>query len=161
MKITNKHVFFWGGIYSQWYLRDIVIDNITYNCCEQYMMHQKALLFGDIYTAQEILEEKVPALQKKLGRKVINFDVNKWNSVAKDIVLKGNIAKFTQHKDLYHSILSTGDRILVEASPLDKIWGIGMDKDEYGVDNPENWRGTNWLGDVLTKVKKIIKEEGV
>lgn len=157
MRTTNKYVFFWGGIFSQWYLRNITIDGIIYNCCEQYMMHQKALLFGDVYTAQEILNEPVPALQKKLGRKVSNFDPIKWNSVAKDIVLKGNMAKFTQNADLKKLLLATDDKIMVEASPYDKIWGIGMHFDDCGIENPKNWKGTNWLGEVLNKVKENIK----
>lgn len=156
MKTTDKYVFFWNGIYSQWYLRDMVVDGIKYNCCEQYMMHQKALLFNDFQTASDILNESDPSEQKKLGRKVINFDPVKWNLVAKDFVTKGNMAKFTQNPDLKRSLLNTNERFFVEASPYDTIWGIGMHETDNGVEDPKNWKGTNWLGECLDKVKENI-----
>lgn len=146
MKTTDKHVFFWNGIYSQWHKAPMTIDGVQYNCCEQYMMHQKALLFGDVETSRQILRATDPREQKELGRKVSGFNKEKWDKACVGIVYKGNYAKFSQNEDLKTELLNTGNRILVEASPVDFIWGIGMHEDDNGVENPANWKGTNLLG---------------
>ena len=156
MKITDKHVFFWNGIYSQWYPAPMLIDGIEYTCCEQYMMHQKALTFGDDVVAEMIMATSDPKEQKALGRKVHGFNKEKWDEVCIGIVFRGNLEKFTQNSGLMASLLSTGDRILVEASPYDKIWGIGMAEDAPGIDNPANWKGLNLLGWCITSVRKQI-----
>lgn len=156
MKITDKHVFFWNGIYSQWHLAKMNIDGITFNSCEQYMMFKKALLFEDIEIANLILKETNPREQKNWGRKIQNFDKAIWDANCLSIVYKGNLAKFTQNEKLKEELLGTGDRFLVEASPLDKIWGIGMAEYDEGVDNPLNWKGLNLLGQVLTLVKNQL-----
>lgn len=159
MKITDKYVFFWDGIYSQWYHSPIVIDDVNYNCCEQYMMHQKALFFGDIETAKKIMKTPSPRDQKMLGRSVKNFNKDLWDRVNLNIVYKANLAKFTQIKELREALLNTGNRILVEASPYDQIWGIGMGEEEPGVENPINWKGQNLLGQVITLVKQELLHE--
>lgn len=153
MRVTDKYVFFWGGIYSQWYKANMQIDGVNYNCCEQYMMHQKALLFGDTETAKEILEEKNPKTQKELGRKVSGFDKGKWDKSCFSIVYKGNLAKFTQNESLKAELIQTGSRVLVEASPFDTVWGVGLGEEESKVDSPSTWKGTNLLGFVLTTVR--------
>lgn len=157
MRQTEKYVLFWSGIYSQWYSAKMTINGETYNTCEQYMMHQKALLFEDEEVANAIMRETNPREQKALGRKVRNFDDQKWKQNCMRFVYEANMAKFTQNPELKSSLLSTGDRILVEASPKDFIWGIGMHYDDEGVDNPANWKGTNLLGQVLTLVKHELK----
>lgn len=157
MKTTKNHVFFWGGIYSQWHKAPMTIDGVEYNCCEQYMMHQKALLFGDEDTAEEIMEARDPKEQKALGRKVKGFDSNRWDEACISIVYKGNLAKFSQNPSLKKELLETGDRILVEASPVDKIWGIGLADDAAGIDDPSNWKGKNLLGWSITLVKKHLQ----
>ena len=157
MKITDKHVFFWNGIYSQWHKAPMIIDGVEYNCCEQYMMHQKALTFNDLEIAEKVLQTSNPKDQKGLGRQIKGFDKDKWDSVCLGIVYKGNFAKFTQNPDLMSMLLSTGDRLLVEASPLDKIWGIGMAEEDPAVDDPANWKGLNLLGWSITLVKQQIK----
>jgi ribA/ribD-fused uncharacterized protein len=156
MKITDKYVFFWNGIYSQWHKVPMVVDGIEYNSCEQYMMHRKALLFGDTETANLILAEKNPREQKKFGRMVKNFDKALWDKKCLAIVYEGNLAKFSQNEDLKRELLSTRDRILVEASPVDFIWGIGMHEDDEGVENPKNWKGLNLLGQAITLVKQTL-----
>jgi len=118
MKITDKYVFFWNGIYSQWYRAQMEIDGIVYNSCEQYMMHQKALVFGDTEIADEIMKENNPREQKKFGRMIKNFDKVTWDSCCLGIVYRGNLAKFTQNTELGEQLLETGNRILVEASPI-------------------------------------------
>jgi ribA/ribD-fused uncharacterized protein len=156
MKITNKYVFFWNGIYSQWYSSRMTIDGIEYNCCEQYMMHQKALTFGDTIIAEMILESSDPKEQKALGRKVSGFNKDKWDDVCIGIVFKGNLAKFSQNELLKKTLLSTDDKILVEASPYDKIWGIGLAEDHSDIEDPSKWKGLNLLGWSITMVKKEL-----
>jgi ribA/ribD-fused uncharacterized protein len=157
MKITDNYVFFWNGIYSQWHKVPMTIDKVEYNSCEQYRMHQKALLFGDNEIAELIMKETNPREQKKYGRMIKNFDKSTWDKNCLAIVYEGNLAKFSQNADLKEEILSTGNRIFVEASPLDNIWGIGLDENAEGIENPSYWLGLNLLGQALTIVKKEIQ----
>jgi ribA/ribD-fused uncharacterized protein len=157
MRTTDKHVFFWDGIYSQWYWADMVIDNIEYNSCEQYMMHQKALLFGDTDIAELIMQETNPREQKKFGRQIKGFDKSIWDKNCMSIVYEGNYAKFTQNPELKEQLLATGDRVLVEASPFDNIWGIGMGENDENVDDPSFWLGLNLLGSAIMLVRNQIK----
>jgi ribA/ribD-fused uncharacterized protein len=157
MKITDNYVFFWNGIYSQWHKVPMTIDKVEYNSCEQYMMHQKALLFGDNEIAELIMKETNPREQKKYGRMIKNFDKSTWDKNCLAIVYEGNLAKFSQNADLKEEMLSTGNRIFVEASPLDNIWGIGLDENAKGIENPSYWLGLNLLGQALTIVKKEIQ----
>lgn len=157
MKVTDKHVFFWNGIYSQWHKAPMTIDKIEYNSCEQYMMHQKALLFGDEDIAEQIMQETNPKEQKKFGRMIRNFDKTIWDKNCLAIVYEGNLAKFKQNPELRYEMLNTGDRIFVEASPLDNIWGIGLDENAEGIDDPSYWLGLNLLGQALTLVKNQLK----
>ena len=159
MKTTDKHVFFWNGIYSQWYKSPFTVDDINYVTAEQYMMNQKALLFGDVETSRQILRATDPREQKELGRKVSGFNKEKWDKACVGIVYKGNYAKFSQNEDLKTELLNTGNRILVEASPVDFIWGIGMHEDDNGVDNPANWKGTNLLGWSIMLVRNELMNE--
>jgi ribA/ribD-fused uncharacterized protein len=158
MKITEKYVFFWNGIYSQWHKAKMTIDGVEYSSCEQYMMHQKAIVFNDFYIASQILLTEDPREQKALGRKIKGFDKNIWDSVCLGIVYKGNLAKFSQNEDLRSDLLSTEDRIMVEASPLDQIWGIGIAEHHPDVESPEHWKGLNLLGWALNLVKKQLKK---
>ncbi len=157
MKITNKHVFFWNGIYSQWHKAPMTIDGIEYNSCEQYMMHQKALLFDDHIIADLIMQEKNPKEQKKYGRQIRNFDKALWEKNCLAIVFEGNLAKFSQNPGLKAEMLSTGNKIFVEASPLDNIWGIGLDENAENIDDPSYWLGLNLLGQALTLVKNQLR----
>ena len=153
MKITDKHVFFWNGIYSQWHKSPMTIDEIEYSSCEQYMMHQKALLFGDSEIAELIMNESNPKEQKKYGRMIKGFDKAAWDKNCLAIVYEGNLAKFTQNAELREQMISTENRIFVEASPFDTIWGIGLGEDAEGIDDPSHWQGLNLLGQALTLVK--------
>lgn len=131
------------------------VNGIVYNCCEQYMMHQKALTFGDSFTASQIMEAVTPARQKELGREVENYDEAIWSKVRYNVVLTGNLAKFMQHEDLRIKLLNTGYREFVEANPRDPIWGIGMAEDDPNILDESKW-GQNLLGKVLTEVKYNI-----
>ena len=163
-----EFIFFWGHhqtgpfikptCFSQWYERGFSIDGVQYRCAEQWMMAEKARLFGDSETRQLILDATHPREMKALGRQVRNFDAEIWNKNARDIVTRGNIAKFSQNDDLKRYILGTGDKVLVEASPYDRIWGIGLVKETPDIENPYTWKGTNWLGCCLMEARDIIKE---
>jgi len=157
MKITDKYVFFYNDEFSQWHRASMVIDDITYNCAEQYMMHQKALLFNDSNTAKLIMSAEIPRSQKALGRSVANFNQRLWDRRCLSIVYRGNLAKFSQNTELKKLLLSLGDRFFVEASEHDTIWGIGLNEFS-AIDNPIMWQGTNLLGTVLTMVRNELKE---
>jgi ribA/ribD-fused uncharacterized protein len=134
----------------------IFLQNQTMNCAEQFMMVCKALLFGDQKIATKILQEPSQINQKKLGRRVKNFDPIVWNTYCMDIVLLGSYFKFSQNDDIKRRLLETGTSILVEASPYDKIWGIGMSSKDPNINNPKLWKGKNKLGICLMKAREII-----
>ena len=133
-------IYFWGhtsdssqvtdACFSQWYDCCFVVNGVQYHTAEQYMMAGKARLFGDKEVLQEIMEVGNPHKYKKLGRKIRGFEQTLWDTHKYEIVVEGNKAKFSQNPDLKEFLLSTGDAIIVEASPYDKIWGIGMDKEQ-------------------------------
>lgn len=154
----DNYIFFYGSFYSQWAIRPIVIDSVSYNCNEQFMMSQKAKLFGDDYTLKRIMEEQNPADQKYWGRMVKGFNEAEWHKISRDVVYRANYAKFTQHMDLKKELLATGDKIIVEASPTDCIWGIGMKATDRFVTDPSRWRGKNWLGEAIMKVRKALRD---
>lgn len=154
----DKYTFFYGGSFSQWLRCDFTVDGVQYSCAEQYMMAMKAEVFGDEAAKKAIMKASHPREQKALGRKVKNFDPKKWSEVARDIVYKGNYAKFQQNKGLLHALNETEGTLLVEASPTDKIWGIGMKEGAAGIEDPKNWKGTNWLGEVITKVREDLRD---
>lgn len=152
----DSYHFFWYGPLSQWHISNFKVNNKTFNCAEQYMMYSKAMLFKDITIANEILKTKSPKEQKSLGRKVSNFNLDKWNNCAKAVVYNGNINKFLQNPQLTQLLINTAPKLLVEASPNDPIWGIGHDEKTAITIDPKQWRGKNWLGIVLTRVRDDI-----
>lgn len=154
--MSEKFTFFWGGPFSQWYPCRFVIQGIEYNCAEQFMMAEKARLFGDTKTLQDIMTSHRPREQKALGRQVYGFDPIKWEQNAKLIVYRGNYAKFKSTTDLLTTLLDTSRTTLVEASPYDKIWGIGLDEHDSRALNRETWLGTNLLGEILTTLREDI-----
>ena len=158
MKVTNTHYYFFRHQFGQWTMRDIVDnDGIEYNCCEQYMMFQKAMLFDDFHLANEILDEHDPYKQQQLGRNVGHFNQHIWDQYKIEIVRNGNILKFTQHEDLKKRLLETGNRVLVEANPKDSVWGVGLDCYDPRILNDMLWRGQNLLGIVLMSVRDSLK----
>lgn len=119
-------------------------------------MHQKALLFGDTETAEEVMKTESPKDQKALGRLVKNFVESKWKRHCFSIVYRANLAKFTQNEDFKKFLMESGDRTFVEASPDDVIWGIGLFENAEGIEDVANWQGTNLLGFAITMVRDTI-----
>jgi ribA/ribD-fused uncharacterized protein len=152
--MKKQYIFFWKGILSQWSKSPFVKDGVLFNCAEQYMMFKKADFFGDEKTANEILKTSLPSEQQLLGRKVKGFNQDNWDSICFNVVYDGNMAKFTQNKEHLVKLFSSGNKTLVEASPIDRIWGIGFAEHE-ALANIENW-GQNLLGQVLTKVRNDL-----
>jgi len=155
---TDTHVYFYGSAYSQWAKRDMIIDDIKYNTCEQYMMAEKARLFEDDIALKQIMKACDPSVQKSWGKKVKNFDKDKWEEIARDVVYKANYAKFTQNEDCKQQLLETKHKIIVEASPTDCIWGVGLWATDCKILDSKNWRGTNWLGEAIMKVRKALQD---
>jgi len=156
----EKYTFFYGGPFSQWYICQFYDeDKNKYVCAEQYMMAQKARMFGDERILDIIMTTGNPKQHKMLGRKVKNFDKEKWEEKAKDIVYQGNYYKFTQNKHLLKELYNTEGTILVEASPYDLIWGIGLKSTDERALNRENWLGKNWLGETLTRLREDLMEK--
>lgn len=164
------YIFFWGHqpkgnqpigkwCLSQWFPASFVIDDVTYPTAEHFMMAEKARLFGDMTTLAQILEAPQPGAAKALGRQVQGFDDAVWAQQRFDIVVRGNRAKFDQNEVLQSYLLSTSEKILVEASPTDTIWGIGLAETDRRVYDPRQWRGSNLLGFALMKVWAELQEE--
>jgi ribA/ribD-fused uncharacterized protein len=144
--------YFWGSELSQWWSCRFSVDGIWYSTAEQYMMAAKAMCFHDEQAEAKIMATADPREQKAIGRTVKDFDPDVWNAVARDMVYYGNYAKFSQDPILMNHLLLTKDKVLVEASPYDKIWGVGRSEQE--LKNGAEWNGTNWLGEVLMKVRQ-------
>jgi ribA/ribD-fused uncharacterized protein len=159
MRETEKYYFFYEHQFGQWTKRDITDpDGVTYNCCEQYMMVQKAKLFNDTEMAEKILLEVSPFHQQKLGRQVKNYQQVLWDQNKYGIVWYGNFLKFTQHSDFKMRLLATGDKMIAEASPVDLVWGIGLSADDDVILDETNWVGTNLLGKVLMSIRQTLNE---
>ena len=142
---------------SQWYIKDFKENDLVFNCMEKYMMYNKALLFDDKDIANKILNTNQPKAIKELGRKVKNFNDELWDKMKYKIVFTGNYYKFSQNADLRNFLLSTKNKVLVEASPYDKVWGIKMKYDDENIENPFCWKGENLLGFALMQVRDEIK----
>ncbi len=162
-----KYLFFWGNkksldttisssCFSQWYNQKFKIDGIEYPTAEHYMMAEKARLFNDKDAEKRILKSKSPAEAKRIGREILNFNQELWEANRINIVVKGNYAKFSQNIELKKIFTEHKEKILVEASPVDKIWGIGLDKTSEFANIPTKWRGLNLLGFALMEVRDLL-----
>lgn len=158
MKRTNEFTFFWGGEFSNWYKRKFIVKGIAFNCGEQFMMYSKAMLFGDLESARLIMATPNPRKQKAYGRDVKNYDDAVWRARSPSIMSAGLLHKFIQHADLTELLLSTLGTRLVEASPDDDIWGVGLHETDPLILDEKNWRGTNLLGKTLDRVRERVIE---
>lgn len=156
--VRDGHVLFWNSHLSNWWPCEFSVGGVRYNCAEQYMMAEKARMFGDDEALGRIMASPSPREQKAIGRQVRGFDAAAWGVVARDRVFTGVLAKYEQNPDLAALLLSTGDLPIVEASPYDTVWGIGLGEDHADATNASKWRGTNWLGEVLMRVRKHLRE---
>lgn len=156
--LVESYFYFWETIhpFSQWHKCEFEIDGVKFNSAEQYMMFEKAKLFSDFEIAKEIIKSKNVREQKKLGQQVAGFNKSIWESQAPAIVYAGNKEKFRQNNSFKELLLSTKGKTVVEASPNDCVWGIGLAAQQDEAKSIMNWKGTNWLGIVLTELREEI-----
>lgn len=165
----HKFLFFWGHqkskdgsitktCFSQWWGSSFTVEGVVYKTAEHWMMAKKAELFGDKEMAAKIVSAKSPAEAKDLGRQVKNFSELIWNEKRFEIVVEGNFHKFSQNEELKAFLVDTKKRVLVEASPVDKIWGIGLTAESDKAENPLLWNGLNLLGFALMEARdQLVK----
>jgi ribA/ribD-fused uncharacterized protein len=164
-----QFLFFWGHtskgdglgphVLSQWWPATFEIGDDVYSSAEQYMMAEKARLFGDDAARSAILATSDPRKAKAIGRRVANFEAHIWEENRFSIVVRGNYAKFGQNGALRRYLLETGRRVLVEASPFDSIWGIGLRANDPKAEKPAEWAGLNLLGFALMSVRTALAQE--
>jgi ribA/ribD-fused uncharacterized protein len=152
---TQRFTFFFRpeAPFSQWHPARFELAGHVFGCAEQYMMYGKAILFEDPEAAARILEAGSPRQHKALGRQVRHFDERIWKANRERIVGEGSRAKFTQNPALRQALLDTAGTQLVEASPFDRIWGIGLAASDPRAEDPSKWRGQNLLGKILTQLR--------
>jgi ribA/ribD-fused uncharacterized protein len=156
---AERFTFFWHGPFSQWEPSSFVVGHLAFTNAEQYMMYSKAVLFGDRRRALNIINAETPIEMKAIGRAIEGFDHGVWQLFREGIVYAGNYAKFTQNPKICAALLATKGTLLVEASPHDKIWGIGLSEDDHRARNRSQWQGLNLLGQILTRVREGIAFE--
>lgn len=164
-----KYLFFWGhkqtegpvtkACLSQWYPSPFEAEGHRFRWAEQYMMSWKALLFDDQDSFQKIMEAKHPGECKQRGKQVRGFDNAIWDQHKRRIVTQGSYYKFSQNPELGAFLLATGDRVLVEASPYDRIWGVGLALGDEKLQNPLLWRGQNLLGFSLMEARQLLARQ--
>ncbi|MBC9711715.1 NADAR family protein [Streptomyces sp. TRM66268-LWL] len=163
-----KFLHFWGHtapaggavgkhVLSQWWPAPFDVDGVEYATAEHWMMAAKARLFGDAEAERKALSASSPAAAKKAGRLVRGFDDAVWERERFGIVVEGSVHKFAAHPELRDFLIRTGDRVLVEASPLDRIWGIGLAADDARAEEPGRWRGLNLLGFALMEARGRLR----
>lgn len=164
-----KYLLFWGhrprpdgrigaSCLSQWWPSPFTVDGVTYASAEHWMMAGKAGLFGDTEAAERAVAAKSPAEAKKVGRLVRDFDGDVWERERFGLVVAGSVHKFGQNAELGGFLLGTGDRVLVEASPMDRIWGIGLAANDPRAEDPATWRGLNLLGFALMEARAALRD---
>ena len=158
-KSCEDAIYFWMpdeefGFFSQWYPKTFHVDGQRYYTAEHWMMATKAKFFGDMQTYKMILDEPEPEKVRDLGRLIKPFDSKVWAQHSFEVVLSGNRVKF-QDSDLKERMLATGDRLLVEASPTDRLWGIGYDA-AHAADHFDEW-GQNLMGTVMMQIRAELR----
>jgi ribA/ribD-fused uncharacterized protein len=160
MRVTDKFVFFWGNkdIYSNFFYAPFKHQGIMFKWSEQAVMYRKAKLFNADAIAEQILKAQTPKMCKDLGRsRQIPFDEKVWYEHREVIYKEVLLDKFS-NTSLKSQLLATGNKIIAEASPYDKIWGIGLADDHPFVENESKWRGLNLLGKVLMEVREELSK---
>ena len=141
---------------SQWAQTPFTVDGIEYATAEHWMMAGKARLFADDEMLAQILDAPSPRDAKALGRAVRNFDDEAWKARRYEIVLEGSVHKFSAQAAWCEYLVSTAPKLLVEAAPRDRIWGIGLGTKNPAVHDPRHWRGQNLLGFALTEARERL-----
>ncbi|MFE9775721.1 NADAR family protein [Streptomyces sp. NPDC005931] len=163
-----RYLHFWGhrplpdgrigaSCLSQWWPAPFTVDGVRYATAEHWMMAAKARLFEDAEAEREVLAADHPSRAKKAGRLVRGFDEATWRRERFGIVVEGSVHKFAADDGLRSFLLGTGERVLVEASPVDRIWGIGLAADDRAATDPERWRGPNLLGFALMEARRRLR----
>ncbi|MER7832040.1 NADAR family protein [Streptomyces sp. NPDC095602] len=163
-----KYLHFWGhrprpdgrigaSCLSQWWPSPFTVDGVRYATAEHWMMAAKARLFGDAEAERRAVEAAGPAQAKRVGRLVRGFDDAVWERERYGIVVAGSLHKFGQNPELGGFLLGTGRRVLVEASPVDRVWGIGLAADDERAQDPARWRGLNLLGFALMDAREELR----
>lgn len=159
---NDTHIFFWmpDSFMSNWYSPSplYLIDHpsVRFENSEAAFMFLKAMTFGDLFVAKQVIANQDPKYTKGLGKTVNGFTDEVWAEERYNCMLDACFAKFTQNPKLAKKLLATGSKILVEASPYDKIWGVGLAPNDVRVLNPANWRGLNLLGEVLMDIRDLL-----
>lgn len=156
MKITDEFVFFWGkeDVFSNFYYSPFKHQGILFKWSEQAVMYRKAKLFGADKIAEQILKAQTPKACKDLGRsREIPFDESVWYENRERIYKEVLLDKFSSNDVIMAQLTYTMNKTLVEASPYDKIWGIGLSADHPHAEIPSKWKGLNLLGNVLMEVR--------
>lgn len=157
-RIAGMVLFFKNSeAFSNWYPAQFTVDGVAFSSSEQYMMHAKAVLFGDTAMAARILATDSPREQKALGRKVAGFDYDVWMAECRPLMVRGLLAKFEQNPDMGQVLLDTEDAVLVEASPFDRIWGVGLSQDDPRILDKATWLGLNYQGEVLMTTRDLLR----
>jgi ribA/ribD-fused uncharacterized protein len=162
MRTTDTHIYFWGSFLSNWIPNDLAIKYMghEFKTSEQLFMYIKAKAFNDNEKAMEIVKEGgSPKHAKDLGRQISNFDEEIWSKYREEAMYQAIHRKFSQYPVLKKQLLDTGDKILVEGTPFDPIWGVMIKWDDDRILDEKNWKGQNLLGKVLMKVRKDLKNE--
>jgi ribA/ribD-fused uncharacterized protein len=160
MRETETHIYFWGTFLSNWIPNDLEIhfDGRIFTDSEQLFMYLKAIYFGDLEIAEEIINTPSnPRIVKELGRKVKGYDEKKWSVVREGMMYKAVSAKFASSRELQEKLLDTGNKIIVEGTPFDPIWGVMVHWKDDRILDEKNWRGQNLLGKVLMRVRQDLK----
>jgi ribA/ribD-fused uncharacterized protein len=160
MKTTETMLLFWSTseIYSNWHPASFVEDGVRFANSEQYMMWRKASCFGNEALAVRMLSETNPRKLKALGREVQGFDEDVWERERLPMMIRGCYLKFSQNESMREALLATGNRTIVEASPVDAIWGIGLAEDDPRALDPTSWQGRNLLGQALMEVRRLLED---
>lgn len=154
--MAEAFTFFWKSRLSQWHRAPFALGGVAFTHAEQYMMYAKALLFGDREAAARVLAAGTPAEQQAVGRTVRGFDEAVWALFREGVVYAGNYARFGQNLDQRELLLATRGTTLVEASPHDRVWGIGLAADDPRARDRSRWLGLNLLGEALTRVREAL-----
>ncbi len=159
--VTDKAVAFWNSIFSNFFPCKFEFKGMKFDSSEQAFMWCKARHFGDVQSCIQILEAESPREAKQLGRGVKNFDGASWDKAKYGYMVEVLVAKFKQNPQLKKVLLETQDRTLIEGSPVDQIWGVGIHWQDINCLNESKWKGENLLGKALMDVRTIILKESV